>query len=282
MDDPGSTVQASMFFLTPDELHKQQRPYTFKFPPYNGCPQSNMTHEKINGITVENMRGREDQFQLERNGFTILKVNTGLEYDDFFKQKGVTQYLRLMEGVLKARLGASRVDVFRYGIRKRHPMYPISDGTVYEYDQPTTVAHVDTSREGTIDEIRRQYGKEADGLLKKRFQWINFWKPLRGPVNDWPLVLCDSSLIDVRKDLAVADLLYPDLATENQVMYYRDGLKWYYLSDHEPSEIIVFKQMDSLNSACPGVPHASFWNPLASNGEPPRESIEGRAMVFYD
>ncbi|EAL85031.1 putative CmcJ-like methyltransferase [Aspergillus fumigatus Af293] len=224
MDDPGSTVQASMFFLTPDELHKQQRPYTFKFPPYNGCPQSNMTHEKINGITVENMRGREDQFQLERNGFTILKVNTGLEYDDFFKQKGVTQYLRLMEGVLKARLGAN--------------------GTVYEYDQPTTVAHV--------DEIRRQYGKEADGLLKKRFQWINFWKPLRGPVNDWPLVLCDSSLIDVRKDLAVADLLYPDLATENQVMYYRDGLKWYYLSDHEPSEIIVFKQMDSLNSACPG------------------------------
>ncbi|KAH1419792.1 hypothetical protein KXX35_009247 [Aspergillus fumigatus] len=188
MDDPGSTVQASMFFLTPDELHKQQRPYTFKFPPYNGCPQSNMTHEKINGITVENMRGREDQFQLERNGFTILKVNTGLD----------------------------------------------------------------------------------------------FWKPLRGPVNDWPLVLCDSSLIDVRKDLAVADLLYPDLATENQVMYYRDGLKWYYLSDHEPSEIIVFKQMDSLNSACPGVPHASFWNPLASNREPPRESIEGRAMVFYD
>lgn len=116
MDDPGSTVQASMFFLTPDELHKQQRPYTFKFPPYNGCPQSNMTHEKINGITVENMRGREDQFQLERNGFTILKVNTGLEYDDFFKQKGVIQYLRLMEGVLKARLGASRVDVFRYGV----------------------------------------------------------------------------------------------------------------------------------------------------------------------
>ncbi|KAM0096039.1 hypothetical protein ACP6JD_000529 [Aspergillus fumigatus] len=153
MDDPGSTVQASMFFLTPDELHKQQRPYTFKFPPYNGCPQSNMTHEKINGITVENMRGREDQFQLERNGFTILKVNTGLEYDDFFKQKGVTQYLRLMEGVLKARLGASRVDVFRYGSGR-----------------PTVT--IDTSREGTIDEIRRQYGKEADGLLKKRFQWI--------------------------------------------------------------------------------------------------------------
>ncbi|EAW19865.1 putative CmcJ-like methyltransferase [Aspergillus fischeri NRRL 181] len=184
MDDSCSTVQASLFFLTPDELHKQQRPYTFKFPPYNGCPQSNMTHEKINGITVENMRGREDQFQLERNGFTILKVNTGLEYDDFFKQKEVTQYLHLMEGVLKAHLGASR-------IRKRHPMYPVSDGTAYEYDQPTTVVHVgkiaqlfvlfksgrptvtiDTSREGTIDEIRRQYGKEADGLLKKRFQWI--------------------------------------------------------------------------------------------------------------
>ncbi|KAM5506466.1 hypothetical protein McanMca71_002660 [Microsporum canis] len=167
-----TTVQASLFFLTPDELHKQQRPYTFKFPPNNGCPQSNMVHQKIDGITVEDMRGREEQFQLERNGFTVLKVNTGLEYDSFFEQKGISQYFQLMERVLKLHLGASRVDIFRHGIRKRSPMYPISDGTTYEYDQPTTVAHVDTSREGTIDEIRRQYGKEADDLLKKRFQWI--------------------------------------------------------------------------------------------------------------
>jgi hypothetical protein len=105
-----------MFFLTPDELHKQQRPYTFKFPPYNGCPQSNMTHEQRHGIPIENMRGREDQFQLERNGFTILKVDTGLDYDEFFEEKKVKQYLSQMEGVLKAHLGASRVEVFRHGV----------------------------------------------------------------------------------------------------------------------------------------------------------------------
>ncbi|EEQ34347.1 conserved hypothetical protein [Microsporum canis CBS 113480] len=212
-----TTVQASLFFLTPDELHKQQRPYTFKFPPNNGCPQSNMVHQKIDGITVEDMRGREEQFQLERNGFTVLKI------------------------------------------RKRSPMYPISDGTTKVlldfYISQTTMLIVVAG---------------------------SFWKPLRGPLNDWPLVLCDSSLIDVRKDLAIADLLYPNLATENSILYYRDGLKWYYLSDHDPNEIIVFKQMDSLRSACPGVPHASFWNSLASEQEPPRESIEGRAMVFYD
>ncbi|KAJ5406076.1 CmcJ-like methyltransferase [Penicillium sp. CMV-2018d] len=220
----------------------------------------------VDGICVEDMRGRENDFQIERNGFTILNINTRLEYHDFFDNKKVLQYFNLMEE-----------------IRKRHPAYPISDGSMYDYDQPTTVAHVDTSREGTMDEIRRQYGKEADNLLKKRFQWINFWKPIRGPVNDWPLALCDSSFIDVAKDLAVSDLLYPDLATENSLLYYREGLKWYYLRDHTPNEILVFKQMDSLTSSCPaGVPHASFWNPYASKKEPPRESIEGRALVFYD
>ncbi|KAK3935063.1 hypothetical protein QBC46DRAFT_424225 [Diplogelasinospora grovesii] len=282
MEDATSTVHASLYFLQRDELHKKQRPYTFKFPPNNGCPKSNLTHEKIDGIPVEDMRGREDQFQLEKNGFTILKVDTGLEYDDFFTHEGVNQYFRLMEEVLKTHLGASRVDLFRHCIRKRHPGYPVSDGSTYDYDQPTTVAHVDTSHEGTIDEIRRQYGKEADELLQKRFQWINFWKPLRGPANDWPLVLCDSSLINARKDLAVSDLLYPDLATENSLLYHRGGLRWYYLSDHAPDEIIVFKQSDSMRSACPGVPHASFCNPLTPKDEPPRQSIEGRVMVFYD
>lgn len=62
----------------------------------------------------------------------------------------------------------------------------------------------------------------------------------------------DSSLIDLDRDVEIADLLYPNLVTENSIMYYNQGMKWYYLSDHSVEEILVFKQMDSLQSACPG------------------------------
>ncbi|KAI0436326.1 hypothetical protein F4803DRAFT_572617 [Xylaria telfairii] len=186
-----------------------------------------------------------------------------------------------MEDVLKHLLGASHVRVFRHCIRKRHPQWPVLDGTIYEYDQPTTVVHMDTSPEGTRDEIRRQYGKDADELLKKKFQWINFWKPLRGPLNDWPLVLCDPSSLQPTNDYEVSDLLYPNLVTENTLVYFRPGLKWYYLSDHKTNEVIIFKQMDSDPKACPGVPHTSCYNPKSAKDSEPRESIEARAMVFY-
>ncbi|KAK3373518.1 putative CmcJ-like methyltransferase [Lasiosphaeria ovina] len=279
---PLSSIQCNFYFLKRnDELYNVQRPYAFKFPPNNGCPMSNLVHHRVDGITVEDMRGRKKDFQFEKNGFAVLDVDTGLEYDDHFDPAKAQGYFSMMEGVLKEHLGASRVDVFRHGIRKRHPLYPVSDGSTYEYDQPTTVVHIDATLKGTKDEIRWKYGEEAGELLKKRFQWINFWKPLRGPTNDWPLCVCDSSTIDRHMDLEISDLLYPDRATENSIMYYRDGLKFYFLSDHQPDEVIVFKQMDSLASACPGVPHVSSYSPLVAEDEKPRESIEGRALVFY-
>lgn len=124
------------------------------------------------------------------------------------------------------------------------------------------------------------------------------WKPLKGPLNDWPLTVCDSSTVREETDLEAADLLYTDLATENFQVYHRPAYRWYYISDHRTSEIMVFKQASSLDTSLPGrfaisylieltanerlgVPHCSFDNPMAQ-GEDPRESIEVRLLVYYD
>jgi hypothetical protein len=118
-------------------------------------------------------------------------------------------------------------------------------------------------------------------------------------LNDWPLAVCDAAAVDKTTDLEAADLLYPDLATENYQVYYKPEYKWYYLSSHDVSELMIFKQSDSLPDACPGmsfqvkapprvmtlkigVPHCSFLNPLTPREEAPRESIEARALVYYD
>jgi hypothetical protein len=81
----------------------------------------------------------------------------------------------------------------------------------------------------------------------------SIWKPLRGPLNDWPLAVCDASTVNSAGDLEAADILYPDFVTENYQVYYKPGYKWYYLSNHDISEVIVFKQSDSDASACPGI-----------------------------
>lgn len=88
--------------------------------------------------------------------------------------------------------------------------------------------------------------------------------------------------VDAEKDLEPCDLLYPDLATENFQVYYRDHYKWYYISGQQESEAVIFLQSDNGKGALPGVPHCSFNNPNVPAGERPRESIETRLLVIYD
>jgi hypothetical protein len=71
------------------------------------------------------------------------------------------------------------------------------------------------------------------------------WKPLRGPVRDWPLALCDARTLEASTDLEAADLVYAEYVVENRQIYQSDRHKWYYLSDQQPDEMWVFMQSDS-------------------------------------
>jgi len=272
----------TIYFLRPDPLHKEEKPYAFRFDPGAGVQQSNFTHDPHGGITVRNMRGSEDQFTFERNGFTVLKLPQHVPYDAYHDPQGIRAYFVQLESLLRDHLGASHVEVFRHGLRKRDESFPVSTGNDYQYDQPTSVAHVDTTPQEALEEVKRQHGANATSLLEKRVQWVNIWKPLRGPLNDWPLAVCDVTSVRAERDFEDADLLYTDLATENCQVYFSEAYQWHYLSDHQVDELIVFKQSDTDPKACPGVPHSSFWNPFVSEHEPPRESIEARALVYYD
>ncbi|KAI4149667.1 MAG: hypothetical protein L6R39_002449 [Caloplaca ligustica] len=276
-------VQSAIHFLKENPSYQHEKPYAFRFAlSSNDIPQSNMEMQKVEPITITDIRGFEQDYSLDVNGFTILELDSKLGYHDFYDSERVKVYFAELEDLLEYHLGASKVKVFRHGLRKRHPTFPISTGEAYHYDQPTSVAHIDTTPTEEAEEVRRQYGAEASDLLNRHSQWINIWKPLKGPLNDWPLTVCDASTVQSKGDLEAADLLYPDLMTENYQVYARSYYKWYYLSDHLPSELMVFKQADSRSGSGPGVPHCSFYNPLVPDGEEPRESIEARALVFYD
>lgn len=101
------------------------------------------------------------------------------------------------------------------------------------------------------------------------------------------------------------DLVYENFATENLQIMHNSEQKWFYLPDQTTSEVLLFKSADSEYSDAPGQPpcatilrspiplsiykmltkkaspHAAFYNPKVSPNEPPRESIDCRAFVFY-
>lgn len=246
-------VTTSLRFLKKTAAFEEEKPYAFRYDlEAMDVPQTNMEMEEIAGIKIKDMRGLEMQLTLERDGIEVLRLQSQLKYDDFYVAEKLPIYFKELETLLKTRLCARKVLVFRHGIRKRHPDFPISTGKRYDYDQPTSVAHVDTTPEEMLEEVGRQMGGGSERYIGSNVQWINIWKPLKGPLNDWPLTLCSTASVKESTDFEAADLLYPNLVTENYQVYHKSGYRWYYLSDHDPNELIVFNQAHNDIAGLPG------------------------------
>ena len=121
---------------------------------------------------------------------------------------------------------------------------------------------------------------DAPELLKHRFGVVNVWRPIRGPVLDSPLALCDArSFTD--DDLIASDLVYNHVRGETSSVAYRPDHRWYYFSEMQPDEVVMIRVHDSATDGRARLSfHTSFDNPLAP-GAPPRESIEVRSLVFF-
>ena len=128
--------------------------------------------------------------------------------------------------------------------------------------------------------VRDHLGAEAPELLKHRFGIVNVWRPIRGPVLDSPLALCDArSFTD--DDLIASDLVYPHVRGETSTVEYKPGHRWYYFSEMQTDEALLIRVHDSADDGRARLSfHTSFDNPLAPDA-PPRESIEVRTLVFY-
>jgi hypothetical protein len=56
--------------------------------------------------------------------------------------------------------------------------------------------------------VREHLPDEAEELLQGRVQVINLWRPIRGPLRDSPLAVCDVTTV-AADDLVASDLIYP-------------------------------------------------------------------------
>jgi hypothetical protein len=83
------------------------------------------------------------------------------------------------------------------------------------------------------------------------------WRSIhRGPNNDWPLGLCDYRSIDVDNDTIDNDIVFNEGGTENTLLYFNPNHRWYWKSDMDMDDIIVFR-----NAGSPGceAPRKSFF-----------------------
>ncbi|KAK1775514.1 hypothetical protein QBC45DRAFT_421917 [Copromyces sp. CBS 386.78] len=273
-------VDASMHFLQRSSKYDTEKPYSLRFPAPEGLAHSNVLSEE-HQIQVESMRDRDD-LTLETSSFELMPFKSPLSYEDFESKEKIEQgLLPALCQRLKSHLNAEHVIALDHSVRRRHKSFPISTGKDYDYDQPTAMAHVDFTVEESEKMLRIMYPEFAEDIIKGGYKIINAWRPLRGPLNDWPLAICDARTVDNEADLMPGDIVYPDWATENLQVHHNPNHKWYYLPDQTADEVLIFKSADSSPQKSQAVPHGSFNNPRVGKDEPLRESIDMRFFVFF-
>ena len=169
--------------------------------------------------------------------------------------------------------------IFDHTVRKRVDGAPdIRDGGPR---QPATRVHVDQTAVSGANRVREHLPDEADELLKGRVQVINLWRPIKGPVQDSPLAVCDATTIDLA-DLVPSDLVYQHRVGETYSVKYNPAHRWFYVPQMRSDEALLLKCSDTRTDVpARFTPHSAFIDPTAPADAAPRESIEVRTLVFH-
>lgn len=281
-DPSDETVVAKINFLVRAALYETVKPYTLRYKPEDGFPQTNVQRELCE-VTIHDLREKRG-LSYEKDGFIVAKLDSIMRYEDYENDAKIEgMHWREVRECVRKNLEASSVEVLDYVVRRRDPEWPIAKGGTYESQQPASAAHIDHTFEEGCRIIRDVYGEKAGVVLGGRWQCVNAWHPLQGPLKDWPLAVCSATSVDYEADTMAGDVVDRDAAFENTQVHFNPEQKWYYLPGQMPDELLIFKNADSeqRKGGSPGAPHASFDNPLKKDSGLLRESIELRLLVRW-
>jgi hypothetical protein len=267
-----ATTDAVLNYLEPTS----ERPRSYTYEPPANQPRTNIRNVEIE-IAVRDARPIVGEITLDRQGFELVKHRSAVR--DFYDDAEVKRvYYPEAERLLKAATGASRVFVFDHVTRRRVP----GGGEEREgRRQPVTRVHVDHTARSGPQRVRDLLADEAEELLRGRVQIVNVWRPIKGPLLDAPLAVCDAGSVEPN-DLVASDLVYPHRVGETYSVTYRPSHRWFYFPNMRTDEALLLKCYDSKEDGrARFAPHTAFVDPKTPHGAPPRESIELRALVFH-
>jgi hypothetical protein len=267
-------IDAQLNYLAP--MAERPRNYTFDPPP--GVARSNSTHE-AHTVAIHDARPLASEISLDREGFAVLHQQSAVR--DFWDEDEVRRvYYPEVQRVLAETTGASKVFIFDHTLRRR-----VKGAVDWSRDaprQPASRVHVDHTASSGPQRVRDFFGDEAATLLRGRVQVINLWRPIRGPLRDAPLAVCDAESV-APGDLVASDLVYQHRVGETYGVTFNPSHRWFYVPQMQPDEALLLKCFDSATDGrARFAPHTAFEDPTAPADAPPRESIEIRTLVFHE
>jgi hypothetical protein len=265
------TIEATLNY----HLDTGETPYTFTGGPGSTEMRSSATHDP-HRVVIHNGRPVADRMTLERNGFHFRGHDTRMA--DFFDEAEITRvYYPEMEALIKVETGAARVVVFDHTLRT-------ADDEIREAKKIREVVrrvHNDYTEWSGPQRVRDLLPQEAETLLQRRFAIVQVWRPIRYPVETFPLAICDAVSVDA-EDFVVSERRYPNRVGQTYAITYNPAHHWYWFPHMRREEALVFKVFDSAKDGrARWTAHTAFDLPNPAPQARPRESIEIRTIAFF-
>jgi hypothetical protein len=112
-------VKTKLYYLAPLEKYLTTKPYFVNWPVHDtpGAEQTNLSHKIYNDIYINDIRGSENEFRIDTQGFQLVSHSTALTNDDFEDDSVIrAKYYPEIENLIKTTLGATRVLVFEHTV----------------------------------------------------------------------------------------------------------------------------------------------------------------------
>jgi len=227
-------------------------------------------------VVIRNGRPQARELVLDREGFRFIRHDTKVA--DFYSDDEVKQiYYAEMEALVKAESGASRVVVFDHTLRTADDALRVER----KIREVVPRVHNDYTEWSAPQRVRDLVPDEADALLKRRFAIVQVWRPIRLPVESFPLAICDARTV-ADSDLIISERRYAHRVGQTYAITFNPRHKWFWFPRMRREEAIVFKVYDSeKDGRSRWTAHTAFDDPTSPPQARPRESIEIRTLAFF-
>ena len=252
------------------------KPMNLAYDPPPGVARSTGVPEP-HRMTIYDARPIATRLSLDDEGLAVVGHKSAVK--DFYDEDELRHvYYPEAERLVAAITGANRVLVFDHTIRRR--VWGGVDRAPGTPRQPVTSVHNDYTIKSGPQRVRDLTGEKAEELLRHRFEIVNVWRPIRGPLRDAPLAVCDATSVAF-SDFVPSDLVYRDRTGETYCVTYNPAHRWFYVPEMRVDEAILIKCYDSAKDKARFTAHSAFQDPTAPKEMLPRESIELRTLAFH-
>ena len=271
----GGTVR-SIFNYTRDT---GVEPEIYFYEPPDGT-KPHLPGDDPHEMTVHNGWDRASLFSPDREGFSLRDFRSPFQQWDDDGAIRERFYGEAAE-FIRREVGAKRLVIFDHTIRAKKNEQQQTDEHATSQRAPVMLVHCDYTPNSGPLRVRQLLPDEADELLKHRVAFYNFWKPLRGSVEEKPLAMCEvTSSTD--EDFLTMKLRYRDRDGEIFVLRHSPRHHWWYFPHMTEGQAILLKTYDSeTDGRARFIGHSAFDDPETPRDAPMRESIEIRTIAFF-